>query len=139
MCVSFPLAVQITSKQLEAEKEYLEEELKRRGKRKQAPPSSTQSQPSSFPAKATTSTVHEDSAKENMTSEPTSDLGKLVLPLRTHKDINILEDLDRELNENTEGFLSCLDSGGDDHRLSLDRRAELATESTGSQKLTVSL
>lgn len=92
--------VQTTSKQLEAERKYLEEELKRRRNRKMSPNVPTRNQ-------CSTSKTTMDCSHENTPSfEPAAVPEKTVIP-RTRRDINILEDLDKELNK---GFSSLQDS-----------------------------
>ena len=133
--VIFPLNVAHTAtKQLEAEKKYLEEELKQRGRRKQLSTLnenqtssdshiSSQTKPDSVPA------TH----NEELTSDPAA---RAKPPSRVpRREINILEDLDKENLFNQSQL--CVDPGRKDHGISLD--LEKATQSTGPEDQAVSL
>ena len=93
---------QISSRQLEADKKYLEEELKG-GKRRK----------SSAPSQSTC-------AKEDLTSEPGAavPIARPSLCSQPHRVINILEDLDKE------NFFNPKDSRGEKHTVSLNKKSE---------------
>lgn len=118
-------AAHTTSKQLEAENRYLKQELEQRGRGKQQ----NQNQASSDSA---TLIVH----KEELTSEPAA-ADPAKLPSRTRKEINILEDLDKENLFNPS--LPCVNLKRKDHRVSLDKNIEQTTRRAGCEDQPVSL
>jgi hypothetical protein len=134
-----PRAAHATSKQLEAEKKYLEEELKQRGRGRQQHPAQNQDQTNSDSQTtsdscdtATQQAVHND----KLTSDP------VKLPLRKQrKEINILEDLDKE-----NLFNASLPYGGrgirvgrKEHDAMTDQNPKQASATTGQEHQPVSL
>lgn len=101
---------QTSTRQLEAEKKYLEEELKGGKGRKSCAPSQ--------------STV----AKENLTSEPCAAVPIARPSLSSHprRVINILEDLDKE------NFFNPKDSRGEKHTVSLEKKSDINDKEDGA-------
>lgn len=108
-------AAHTTSKQLEAEKRFLEEELEQRGRGKQRNQiqTSSDSQTSSDTQTPAILTVHNE--------ELTSERAAAKLPSRKRKEINILVDLDKE---NLSNPSPCVDLKEMDRRVSLDKNLE---------------
>lgn len=114
-----PYIIQVTNKQLEEERKYLEDELKQRGRGKHP---SARNQQSSNPLR--TMAV----CTENVSTEFNAEPAKLTLPSRARKEINILEDLDKENLFNPSEL-------GKDHSFPLERNV---VQPTGCGDQTVS-
>ncbi len=114
-------AVKSTCKQHEAEKKYLEDELKSKGNQRKHVSKPTPRQP-----------VDSTTTDENMPSEltaaaaPPDDSKKMAAAPHPRKEINILEDLDKEFNKRVmlkpEDLMSCLDAPREEKLFSIASR-----------------
>lgn len=141
MIIVNPNVIARTScKQHEAEKKFLEQELKLRGKGKgKIPVGHSTAIPS--PRPHTTSPLSSHSApptahnstptNQNLTSAPTG-LTTDAVPLPSRRE-RALEDLDKEFNRNSfgsEDLITCVNMKLDDGRVSADNKPRLSTEVT---------